>query len=109
MRTIVSSSSGSPAPRRGTQRDVVWRQRGQEITANTLAHGLLSTRLESVSHHALDFERFEALTGIPSPRLAELEPQADTTTAPVMSESERTRLAAYAAWRASHGEPARIP
>ena len=87
----------------------MWRQRGQEITANTLAHGLLSTRLESASHHALDFERFEALTGIPSPRLAELEPQADTTTAPVMSETERTRLAAYAAWRASHGEPARIP
>lgn len=80
--------------------DVVWRQRGAELTANTLAHGLLSTHLESAVQHALDFDRFETLTGLPSPRLAELEPQADT--APVMSESERIRLAAYAAWRASH-------
>lgn len=77
----------------------MWHRRGAELTANTLAHGLLSTPLESADQHALDFERFETLTGLPSPRLAELEPRADI--APVMSESERARVAAYAVWRAS--------
>jgi hypothetical protein len=83
--------------------DVVWRRRGAELTANTLARGLLSTHLESAALHALDFERFETLTGIPSPRLAELEPQAHT--APVTSATERTRLAAYETWRANLTEP----
>jgi hypothetical protein len=87
--------------------DVVWRRRGTELTANTLAHGLLSTPLESADWHALDFQRFEALTGLPSPRLAELEPQPDI--APVMGEAERARVAAYAAWRASRTGPAGSP
>jgi hypothetical protein len=77
--------------------DVVWRRRGAQLTANTLAHGLLSTSLESADQHALEFERFETLTGLESPRLDQLEPQADV--APVMSEAERARMAAYAAWR----------
>jgi hypothetical protein len=80
--------------------EVVWGRRGAEITANTLAHGLLSTRLHSAAQHAVDFERFLALTGIPSPRLAELEPETDA--APVMSDTERVRLAAYSAWRDSN-------
>jgi len=87
--------------------DVVWRERGAEITANTLAHGLLSTHLESADQHQLDFERFEMLTGIPSPRLAELEPRTDAT--PVMTAAERTRMTAYETWRASQTEPTRVP
>jgi hypothetical protein len=87
--------------------DVVWRQRGAEVTANTLAHGLLSANLESAALHGLDFERFETLTGIPSPRLAGLQPQAHT--APVTSATERTRLAAYETWRANLPEPVRTP
>ena len=87
--------------------NVVWRRRGAELTANTRAHGLLSTPLESADQHALDFERFETLTGLPSPRLAELEPQADI--APVMSEAERAPVAAYAVQRASQTGPAGSP
>jgi hypothetical protein len=84
--------------------DVVWRRRGAELAANTLAHGLLSTQLESVAQHALDFERFEILAGIPSPRLAEIESQDGES--PVVSEAQRIRLAAYSNWRANHaGDP----
>lgn len=78
--------------------DVVWRRRGGEIAANTLAHGLLSTRLESADQRRLEFDRFESLTGIPSPRLAELRPAADVV--PVTTSGDRARLAAYEAWRA---------
>ncbi len=38
-----------------------------------LAHGLLSTRLESAEYHVRDFAWFEALTGITTPRLGEIE------------------------------------
>lgn len=87
--------------------DIVWHQRGAEITANTLAHGLLSAPLETAAHHTLEFERFHTLTGISSPRLAELEPKSDEP--PVVSEAERNRLAVFAAWRASQTGPTRNP
>ena len=87
--------------------DVVWRRRGAELAANTLAHGLLSTQLESVAQHALDFERFEILAGIPSPRLAEIESQDGES--PVVSEAQRIRLAAYSNWRADHAGDVATP
>jgi hypothetical protein len=77
--------------------DVVWRDRGAERAANALAHGLLSTQLTTARYHELDFELFEALTGIASPRLAEIEPP-DTTVPPPDSE-QLTRLASYLEWR----------
>ena len=67
----------------------------------------MSTPLEFADQHALDFERFETLTGLPSPRLAELEPQADI--APFMSEAERAPVAAHAVQRASQTGPAGSP
>ena len=113
MRMIASTSSRSPVRRRGGRQTSCGVSTGAELTANTLAHGLLSTHLESAVQRALDFDRFETLTGLPSPRLAELEPQADT--APVMSETERIRLAAsrgiarkpHAASLRATGPPAR--
>jgi hypothetical protein len=82
--------------------DVVWRRRGAELAANTLAHGLLSTQLQSVAQHAVDFERFEILTGIPSPRLSEVESQDGDS--PVVPGAQRTRLAAYSNWRANNAD-----
>jgi hypothetical protein len=79
--------------------DVAWGRRGAEQAANTMAHGLLSTPLESLQHHAVHFARFEALTGITSPRITELVQPKDTT--PGMDDTERVRLAAYEAWRHS--------
>jgi hypothetical protein len=82
--------------------DVVWHDRGAERAANVLAHGLLSTRLATARYHELDFALFEALTGVTSPRLAEIEPP-DTTVAPLDHE-QLTRLAAYEAWRGAQTE-----
>jgi hypothetical protein len=77
--------------------DVAWHDRAAERAANTLAHGLLSTPLESTRYHESDFELFEALTGKVTPRLAEIEVP-DTTVA-ALDDEERTRLAAYSEWR----------
>ena len=79
--------------------DVVWRDRAAERAANVLAHGLLSTRLETARYHARNFELFEALTGKVTPRLTEIEVP-DTTVAPV--DRQQRRLAAYSEWRNAH-------
>ncbi len=75
----------------------VWRRRGTEQAANVLAHGLLSTQLESAEYHVRDFALFEALTGITTPRLGEIE-RSDGIALGVTDE-QRARLAAYSAWR----------
>ena len=62
-----------------------------------LAHGLLSTPLDTARYHLQVFADFEALTGITTPRLAEIAPP-DTTVAPLNHE-QLTRLAAYEEWR----------
>jgi hypothetical protein len=77
--------------------DAVWRDRGAERAANTLARGLLSTRLQSSRYHEREFAEFEALTGITSPRVAEIEPP-DATVPPVDLEQLK-RLSAYEEWR----------
>jgi hypothetical protein len=77
--------------------DVVWHDRGAERAANVLAHGLLSIRLETARYHEQVFAEFEALTGITSPRLAEIEPRDDTV--PALDLARRSRLAAYSEWR----------
>ena len=77
--------------------DVAWGRRGAEQAANTMAKGLLSTPLASLKYHAADFARFEALTGISSPRIAEVLPVVSNERA--VDDEERARLAAYAAWR----------
>jgi hypothetical protein len=77
--------------------DVVWRERGAERAANVLAHGLLSTPLDTARYHIQVFAEFEALTGITTPRLAEIEPP-DTTVEPPNHE-QLTRLATYEEWR----------
>jgi hypothetical protein len=77
--------------------DVVWHDRGAERAANTLAHGLLSTQLQSGRYHERQFAEFEALTGITSPRLAEIE--APGATVPPVDLEQLTRLAAYEEWR----------
>jgi hypothetical protein len=77
--------------------DVVWHDRGAERAANVLAHGLLSTPLETVRHHSRDFELFAALTGIASPRLAEIE--VPDTTVPALDHVQLTRLSTYLEWR----------
>ena len=92
---------------RSRSTDVVWRRRGAELAANTLAHGLLSTKLGSVAQHALDFERFEILTGVPSPRLSEVDTQAGER--PVVATAQRIRLAAYSNWRADHAGDVATP
>ena len=82
--------------------EVVWRERGAERAANVLAKGLLSTPLETARHHAHDFELFEALTGITTPRLAEIEPP-DTTTASFTS-SGADATGRLPAWRGAQAE-----
>jgi hypothetical protein len=77
--------------------DVTWHDRGAERAANVLAHGLLSTPLTTAHYHARDFELFEALTGIKTPRLAEIEPT--DTTVPSLDPEQAARLAVYAEWR----------
>jgi hypothetical protein len=77
--------------------DVAWGRRGAEQAANTMADGLLSTPLRSLRYHTDEFARFEALTGIASPRIAEVAPA--THAAPSMDDAARSRLAAYEAWR----------
>ena len=62
-----------------------------------MIHGLLSTPLPSLQYHTDDLDRFEALTGIESPRIAEVMPATDT--APAIHETDQARLAAYQAWR----------
>ena len=81
--------------------DVVWRDRGVERAANVLAHGLLSTPLATARYHALDFELFDALTGVTTPRLAEID--VPDVTVPPLDHEELTRLAAYEAWRHAQG------
>jgi hypothetical protein len=76
---------------------VVWHDRGAERAANVLAHGLLSTPLETTRYHAREFELFEALTGHVTPRLAEIAVP-DTTVAP-LDQEQQTRLTAYLEWR----------
>ena len=83
--------------------EVVWRERGAERAANVLAKGLLSTPLETARYHAHDFELFEALTGITTPRLAEIEPP-DTMTASFTS-SGADATGRLPAWR---GAPAEV-
>lgn len=77
--------------------DHAWHDRGTEIAANTLAHGLLSEPLDSRGHRARELERFTALTGIESPRLAAFE-NADLPTTE-LTDAERQNLESYAAWR----------
>jgi hypothetical protein len=77
--------------------DVAWGRRGAEKAANTMAFGLLSTPLGSLQYHRIDFAQFEALAGIPSPRIAEVLPV--THAAPLIDDAERIRLAAYESWR----------
>jgi hypothetical protein len=77
--------------------DVVWRRRGAEQAANTLAHGLLSAQLTSIQYRTLEFARFEALTGIPTPRLTETQTIDDPV--PLPSAEQRSRAAAFAEWR----------
>ena len=81
--------------------DVVWRRRGAEQAANTLAHGLLSVPLASIQYRSLEFVWFEALTGIPTPRLAEIQPSDDPV--PVPSAEQLDRAAAYYKWRQTSG------
>jgi hypothetical protein len=50
-----------------------------------------------LQYHTDDLDRFEALTGIESPRIAEVMPATDT--APAIHETDQARLAAYQAWR----------
>lgn len=76
---------------------VVWHDRGAERAANVLAHGLLSTPLETARYHAREFELFEALTGHVTPRLAEIAVP-DITVAP-LDQEQQTRLAVYLEWR----------
>jgi hypothetical protein len=77
--------------------DVAWGRRGAEQAANTMAKGLLSTPLASAEYHTQDFARFEALTGIVSPRLAEVVPVVSEE--PAVDDGQRARLTAYEAWR----------
>ena len=64
-----------------------------------MARGLLSTPLASLEYHAADFTRFEALTGVSSPRIDEVVPAVSND--PPVDDEQRARLAAYEAWR--HG------
>jgi hypothetical protein len=77
--------------------DVAWGRRGAEQAANTMAKGLLSTPLASLEYHAADLARFEALTGITSPRTVEVVPVVSNE--PGVDDIQRARLAAYEAWR----------
>lgn len=77
--------------------DVVWHRRGAEQAANALAHGLLSARLASTDHRSLQFERFETLTGMHTPRIAEIKTSDEPV--PVPSTEQLNRAAAYAEWR----------
>jgi hypothetical protein len=82
--------------------NVAWGRRGAEQAADTMAHGLLSSPLVSLEYHTVDFAWFEALTGIASPRIREVrtaEPHK-----PALDDVQRTRLAAYEAWRGAAAE-----
>jgi hypothetical protein len=91
-------STGAPAWRSA---DIVWRSRGAERAANAIANGLLSVPLETAEYHTGWFAEFEALTGVVSPRLAELQPSR-TPIAPPAAE-QASRMSAYEAWRATAG------
>ena len=51
--------------------DVNWRNRGNEVAANTIAWGLRETPLTAtdIGNYSELLHRFELLTGVPSPRL----------------------------------------
>ncbi|MFV2039118.1 MAG: hypothetical protein ACC660_02630, partial [Acidimicrobiales bacterium] len=100
-RADFTDFAGLPA---WTGRELVWSKRGTEAAAQALAHGLLSLPLRSGGERSMQLARFEALTGTPSPRLAEIETPA---TQPVsMTAEERVQAAAYAAWRQTAEDPA---
>ena len=80
--------------------DVVWHDRAAERAANVLAHGLLSTPLETARYHRQVFAEFQALTGITTPRLAEIEPPGNTV--PSLDPEQAARLAVYSEWRHAH-------
>ena len=79
--------------------DVAWGRRASEIAATTIAHGLLSVPLSSAEGRTKEFDRFEALTNVVTPRLAEIVPE--TEPVQVMTDDERSRAAAYAEWRST--------
>ncbi len=56
--------------------DVNWRNRGNEVVANTIAWGLRETPLTAtdIGNYSELLHRFELLTGIPSPRLPSTQP-----------------------------------
>jgi hypothetical protein len=56
--------------------DVNWRNRGNEVAANTIAWGLRETPLTAtdIGNYSELLHRFELLTGIPSPRLPSTQP-----------------------------------
>jgi len=77
--------------------DVAWHDRAAERAANVLAGGLLSIPLETARYHQQVFAEFAALTGITSPRLAEI--VTPGTTIPAPDREQLDRLAAYSEWR----------
>lgn len=86
--------SGAPA---WDSQDVPWGRRASEIAATTIAHGLLSVPLDSADSRTKEFDRFEALTNVVTPRLAEIVPETEPVQA--MTDDERSRAVAYADWR----------
>ena len=81
--------------------DVIWRNRGAEQAANVIANGLLSAPLETTEYHTEWFAQFEALAGVVTPRLEEVQPSDQSVLAPSVDQARR--LAAYEAWRATAG------
>lgn len=76
-----------------------WHKRGTEVAANAIAHGLLSTPLDSPDQRARELGQFTALTGLASPRAtaaAEVPPTEAT-----LATDELQHRSAYAAWQAS--------
>lgn len=93
-RAEFSEFAGAPA---WAGHDLTRKQRGTELAAGALSHGLLSVPLESPGQRAMQLARFNALTGFESPRLAEMDARSET--APSMSQDGRAKAAAYAEWR----------